>query len=307
MSHAPHAERIIALLAAVPGLDDDEIAKRLGIDPRQTVNLICRRLSDRGVLTRTSGHAGKIANYLCDPSAFPEKKAPASLPSARSTVMPPGISLVPKALERALIVLPCSGTKRSGRASAGFGPPILESLPLRLSQELREARLQVSRKIHIEESLLLPAWERYDGGLYRTAHDALECLLRRDAHLVILSGGYGVVSAREPIGIYNAVLTLSWWPDRLLGRCLIAYAERHGLTSVRAFAAATSSYCHVLRSVRWQDAGVADALLLTPRPAPGGIAKSPKSLGEALIALNDGTLTTGWQSCYGLDLDVHAT
>jgi hypothetical protein len=85
--------------------------------------------------------------------------------------MPPGISLVPKVLERTLIVLPCSGTKRTGNPSAGFGPSILGSLPSHLSQELREARLQVSRKIPIDESLPLPALERYDGALYRTARD----------------------------------------------------------------------------------------------------------------------------------------
>jgi predicted transcriptional regulator len=60
MSSNSHADCIVELLAQSPGLDDDEIANRLGIEPRQTVNQICRRLSSRGVLVRTRGHKGKI-------------------------------------------------------------------------------------------------------------------------------------------------------------------------------------------------------------------------------------------------------
>jgi len=206
-----------------------------------------------------------------------------------------------------MIALPCSSAKRRGKPLTVFGPSILESLPPRLSEELREARLHIRRELHIDESQLMPACERYDGALYRTAHDALQSLLRRGAHLTILSGGYGVVAGREPIGLYDAALMTSRWPDNLLERCLVAYATRHGITSVRAFAGATSPYCKVLQRVRWKKAGIADALLLTPTPAPGGMSKSPKSIGEALTALSNGTLAFGWQSSYGLALDVHAT
>jgi hypothetical protein len=36
------------------------------------------------------------------------------------------------------------------------------------------------------------------------------------------------------------------------------------------------------------------------------MAKSPKSLGEALIALHDDTLTTGWRSSFGIEIEAYA-
>ena len=59
-----HADRIINLLARVPGLDDDEIARELAIQPRQTVNQVCRRLAACGTLIRERGIGGKIVNRL---------------------------------------------------------------------------------------------------------------------------------------------------------------------------------------------------------------------------------------------------
>lgn len=45
-------------------LDDDELARRLGVSPRQTINQVCRRLERAGRLRRYAGSAGKIVNDL---------------------------------------------------------------------------------------------------------------------------------------------------------------------------------------------------------------------------------------------------
>ena len=59
-------EKIIDLLQRHPGLDDDELAKKLSI-VRQTVNQECRLLESRGILQRDpNGPKGKIVNYLLD-------------------------------------------------------------------------------------------------------------------------------------------------------------------------------------------------------------------------------------------------
>jgi len=58
-------ERILAeLRIASRPLDDDELARRTGISPRQTVNGICRDLEKAGVLRRRSGPDGKLVNEL---------------------------------------------------------------------------------------------------------------------------------------------------------------------------------------------------------------------------------------------------
>lgn len=45
-------------------LDDDQLADRLGVSPRQTINQVCRRLERAGRLRRSVGPAGKIVNDL---------------------------------------------------------------------------------------------------------------------------------------------------------------------------------------------------------------------------------------------------
>ncbi len=118
--------------------------------------------------------------------------------------------------------------------------------------------------------------------------------------------GQSAVLASEPIGLYNQIFKPSWWPHHILERVLIAHAQRIGLSSVRAFCSATSAYRTVLQRIRWRNAGIEDALLLVPEAQSGGMRKSPASQGEALAALRDGTLTTDWQSSYGLCLDIHS-
>jgi hypothetical protein len=58
-------ERVIEALRRSPGLDDDELARRVGVEPRK-VNQICRYLEILGRLRRTPGPGGKISNTLID-------------------------------------------------------------------------------------------------------------------------------------------------------------------------------------------------------------------------------------------------
>lgn len=45
-------------------LDDDELARRLGVSPRQTIKQVCRGLERSGRLLRHVGSEGKIVNDL---------------------------------------------------------------------------------------------------------------------------------------------------------------------------------------------------------------------------------------------------
>lgn len=62
--------RVLALLrASSRPLDDDEIARRLDVHPRQRVNSVCRRLDREGLLRRRPGPEGKLVNeILIDPA-----------------------------------------------------------------------------------------------------------------------------------------------------------------------------------------------------------------------------------------------
>lgn len=67
MPQMSNREAVIDVLrhAAQP-LNDDEIARRARIQPRQTVNQVCRVLAAEGVITRTVGSDGRIENALRD-------------------------------------------------------------------------------------------------------------------------------------------------------------------------------------------------------------------------------------------------
>jgi hypothetical protein len=306
MRAGTHADRILALLAKSPDLDDDEIAQALEIEPRQTANQICRLLAGRGFLVRERGPRGKIVNRLAAdrPLVNSTFEAVPRRPTSRGSVQAyDGETLVPEDFARTLIVLPCSGAKRDDPVVTR-GKWIGEYLPASLAAELREAQAAIKARLAFHEEALVPAWQRYDGTLYRTGREAIAGLMEAGAHVVILSGGYGLVSATEPIGNYNTILKRAWWPRRVLERALVAYAGQAGLVSVRSFASATTAYRQVLQRVSWQAEGVEDALLVMPERRPGGLLKSPATLGEALVALHAGKLTTGWRSSYGLGLTV---
>jgi hypothetical protein len=57
-----HADRLLAYVRAHPGLDDDELSRRLDIKPRQTINMIARRLEGEGMIERVPGPRNKIVN-----------------------------------------------------------------------------------------------------------------------------------------------------------------------------------------------------------------------------------------------------
>jgi len=68
-----------------PGLDDDELSHRLGIEPRQQVNSICRQLARSGLIERRIGPNGKLCNYPQGGRAStPSRTRPASLQEPRA-------------------------------------------------------------------------------------------------------------------------------------------------------------------------------------------------------------------------------
>jgi hypothetical protein len=57
-------EAVLDFIVRFPGRDDDEIASAMKITPRQTINQICRKLSDAGLLRRERGRDGKLVNFV---------------------------------------------------------------------------------------------------------------------------------------------------------------------------------------------------------------------------------------------------
>lgn len=111
MGLSNNQDRILAALrlSSFP-LDDDELAKKAGVQPRQTVNQICRALALQGALQRYRGRDGKIVNELTDDDAHRSSVDVAGLPPAITTAppnpeLPPGNSTEQRQAERIMLDL----------------------------------------------------------------------------------------------------------------------------------------------------------------------------------------------------------
>lgn len=163
-------------------------------------------------------------------------------------------------LHSSLIILTCSLTKRSGGESNS------ESDPLTWPTKLLDARANVRELAKIKDDLVMPAWLRNNGFFYQPAASSLKEAVSQGAHIVIISGGYGIVRAEEYIGDYDMKMSCSDWPDRVLEETLIHEAIRVGAKNVVAFASRSSDYATVIKGTRWSDAGIERALLVTHEP-----------------------------------------
>ena len=117
MTDPTHAQRILrALAAANHPINDDELSQRLRIQPRQTVNQICRKLEKQGLLLRQAGPDGKIVNVLRaeSPSApmaatvhgeAPSGTTTAQVEAIRPRERPPGSSQEQRDAERVMLDL----------------------------------------------------------------------------------------------------------------------------------------------------------------------------------------------------------
>jgi hypothetical protein len=178
---------------------------------------------------------------------------------------------------RSLIVLTCSGRKESG------GRPPTAADASAWPQDLLEARVRVLATAQANTGRVLPAWRRYTGTFYQHARPAVG-EAATTGHVVIISGGYGIIRADEPIAWYDKVLQLSDWPPGLLESALVSEAERCGAQTVVAFASATTGYAKLLHRTPWRQAGI-DARLVTVVGVTGGaMSEVPRRLGQAFSA-----------------------
>lgn len=101
------AERILETLrTSRRPWDDDELAQRLGVAQRQTVNQICRRLAADGHLQRYVGETGKLVNALIAPQTdaqVADESSSTTLVVEEPIEVPPGSSAEQRAAEALMI------------------------------------------------------------------------------------------------------------------------------------------------------------------------------------------------------------
>jgi hypothetical protein len=88
-------------------LDDDQLAARMGISPRQTVNQVCRALERAGMVRRRPGPDGKIVNeWLGNQDWDPE-----SIPSPADAAVPGAVTGAPAGGTRSAKAVPAGDSE----------------------------------------------------------------------------------------------------------------------------------------------------------------------------------------------------
>jgi hypothetical protein len=308
-----NADRILAAVLNRPGLTDAQLRRVAGVEPHQQVNQICRLLEAKGLIRRVRGADGRITNI---PATEGSRKEPTTedtkprprLTDGRSLASPVFSGATPVDVapnHNTLVVIPCSGRKAQGGDPHMLGRSIVDLLPARLAVRLREARASLARAARLDESHLLPAASRYSGTLYESVGSLLAQSVAAGVPFVIISGGYGLVLATEPIGTYNRRFAVRDWPNQLLEECLASLVESLGVEQVIGFCARTTSYAELLHRVRWRALGL-EAMLAVPDIGARGGAQVlvPRASGEALRAFLDGQLMPTSTSADGVVVRV---
>lgn len=293
-------DRVLDLIERQPGLSDREIRERSGIEPHQQVNQICRDLTRRGLIRREERPDGVLGNYLV--SHAPAEQAPRRAVAHRHAGCPSSWRIEVTDWADTVVIIPCSARKCGGGSTAR-GRSILDDLPAPLADELRRRREDILGDTTRHDQLM-PAVARYDGNLFRQLDFETQRIpLER---LLILSGGYGVVRADEPIAHYDIRFSVKDWPGALVSRAVASYADGLGAKRVVAFASATTDYAAVIRRVEWRGAGVAEAWLILPNVSGGGaMVKGPAAIGQAVAALlQAGSLDSSWAARDGTTFDA---
>lgn len=161
-------------------------------------------------------------------------------------------------MAKTLVVIPCSGRKTSGGVEGlawSARHSSLRGLSRRGGDKLLAARRELAHRFRYradsdlggepsESECLLPAWQRYDGNLYRKIDSRLWQSLGDEVDVVIVSALYGLVAPTEAIRHYDRAMakhiaprtTLGrWWADHNLGLLLVEYVETGGAVEVHDF------------------------------------------------------------------------
>lgn len=189
-----------------------------------------------------------------------------SLPEALSSIDPRDALLIAGPSKRKF-----SGGDETVPAGSGWPPDLLR------------ARAAVLARSALDGRCALPAWRRYDGTFYRNARQVLEAAAA-NGRLLILSGGYGVLRADEPIGYYDRKLKLRDWPAGLLERTIIDQARAAGAAHVVGFVSASADYAKLLRRTPWDEAGVPATLVTIEYHGGGAQVEVPRRLAQAFGA-----------------------
>ncbi len=151
------------------------------------------------------------------------------------------------------------------------------------SEAMLRARADVLARSKVDDGGLRPAWLRYNGNFYRNVGSALG-EAAANGRALILSGGYGILRADEPISYYDRKLRIGDWPSGMLEHTIIDEARRVSAQKVVTFVSASADYAKLVRRVPWSGTGLGAVLVTIDFHGGGAQVEVPKRLAKAFSA-----------------------
>ncbi|EMD24799.1 YaaA family protein [Amycolatopsis azurea] len=150
-------------------------------------------------------------------------------------------------------------------------------------EAMLRARADVLTKSKVDSGGMRPAWLRYNGNFYRNVGSALGEAAGH-GRLLLLSGGYGILRAGEPIPYYDRKLRLSDWPRGVLEDAVLGEARRIGATNVVTFVSASADYAKLVRRISWSSSEIEGVLVTIDFNGGGAQVEVPRRLAQAFGA-----------------------
>lgn len=190
-------------------------------------------------------------------------------------------------LSETLLIIPCCASKR-GAPDPGLPVcSVADFVGAGSADLLQEGRrLAFQRTRREDSSPLRPALAYYTGEPYKTAgfRRALIESLKVGLHVLIVSGGYGLLRPEEPIHFYEAQLahTRGIW-SRRVPKIIEDYVARNGIR--RTFGGFSRMYSSAVPSRLTSEDWRAVPEFVRARDAGSAMHVVPKQVGESLVEL----------------------
>jgi hypothetical protein len=190
------------------------------------------------------------------------------------------------ALEHKLLIIPCCKSKR-GSPQQIRARSIDDFLGYEATALLHQTRELAFRRPYTSLDLTSrpsPALYLYSGTMYSVGgfRDAIESAISRGMHVLVESGGYGLIRIEESINNYEAQInrTAPVW-RRVLPRVLADYVSKNNIDQV--FVAGSKSYVSVLNRPDWWGTAECRWFVSSVRRGNGNAFKIvPRNLGIAV-------------------------
>ena len=158
--------------------------------------------------------------------------------------------------KKVLIIFPCSAKKQKNDTYETFTKDeerkVIDYI-VNTKDYLLNGRKGMESYID-KNSGLIAALDRYNGFLYSVDNfreSLREIYFRKDIHILIMSGAYGILTPSEKIHYYRKLMNAKYWKKHCLTKIIEEYIDRNKITNIYGFFARTSAYIKIMKSISW--------------------------------------------------------